>query len=70
MNDVVVIRNCPKLSARKAFKLETVIKSPEREREAHHAKLAAESAQADAGAAVPPHMSHADAASSSPSASS
>ncbi|KAK0198235.1 hypothetical protein F5146DRAFT_1018776 [Armillaria mellea] len=31
-DDVVIIRNCPPVSARKRFKLETVVKSPEAER--------------------------------------
>jgi hypothetical protein len=42
LDDEVIIRNCPKLSARKSFKLEKIIRSPEREREAHLAKLATE----------------------------
>ncbi|TFK77214.1 nucleic acid-binding protein, partial [Pluteus cervinus] len=32
-DDIVVIRNCPPVSARKRFKLERVLKSPENERE-------------------------------------
>ncbi|KAI8996216.1 hypothetical protein BD414DRAFT_533930 [Trametes punicea] len=44
MNDTVLIRNCPPISARKRFTLEKVIKSPEREREALHARQAAEAA--------------------------
>lgn len=46
LNDQVVIRNCPPISARKRFKLETVVKSPEREREEHHRRLAEEAAEA------------------------
>ena len=41
MQDTVLIRNCPPISARKRFTLEKVIKSPEREREALHARQAA-----------------------------
>ena len=44
MNDTVLIRNCTPISARKRFTLERVIKSPEREREALHARQAAEAA--------------------------
>ena len=40
----MLIRNCPPISARKRFTLEKVIKSPEREREALHARQAAEAA--------------------------
>ncbi|EKM60115.1 uncharacterized protein PHACADRAFT_251008 [Phanerochaete carnosa HHB-10118-sp] len=46
LNDQVVIRNCPPISARKRFKLETVLKSPEREREEHHRRQAEEAAAA------------------------
>ncbi|GJE87272.1 30S ribosomal protein S17, mitochondrial [Phanerochaete sordida] len=46
LNDQVVIRNCPPISARKRFKLETVLKSPEREREEHHRQLAEAAAAA------------------------
>ena len=44
MQDTVLIRNCPPISARKRFTLEKVIKSPERDREALHARQAAEAA--------------------------
>ncbi|TFK89189.1 nucleic acid-binding protein [Polyporus arcularius HHB13444] len=44
MQDTVLIRNCPPISARKRFTLEKVLKSPEREREALHARQAAEAA--------------------------
>ncbi|KAL7278827.1 hypothetical protein ACG7TL_007844 [Trametes sanguinea] len=44
MNDTVLIRNCPPISARKRFTVEKVIKSPEREREELHARQAAEAA--------------------------
>lgn len=44
LHDQVVIRNCPPISARKRFKLETILKSPEREREEHHRQLAEEAA--------------------------
>ena len=37
MGDTVLIRNCPPVSARKRFKLETIIKSPETEWEQAHA---------------------------------
>ncbi len=43
-NDTVLIRNCPRVSARKAFMVEKVLKSPEREREELHARQAAEAA--------------------------
>ncbi|KAI0743170.1 hypothetical protein C8Q80DRAFT_1273709 [Daedaleopsis nitida] len=46
-HDTVLIRNCPPISARKRFTLEKVLKSPEGEREALHARQAA-----DAGAAA------------------
>ncbi|KAK7064324.1 polyamine transporter 1 [Favolaschia claudopus] len=31
-DDIVVIRNCPPVSKRKRFRLETILQSPERER--------------------------------------
>ncbi|KZT00909.1 nucleic acid-binding protein, partial [Laetiporus sulphureus 93-53] len=37
--DMVLIRNCPPISARKRFILEEIIKSPEGEREKAHAKI-------------------------------
>ncbi|KAF7310809.1 Polyamine transporter 1 [Mycena chlorophos] len=37
--DIVVIRNCPPVSKLKRFKLETVLQSPETEREALRAKM-------------------------------
>ncbi|KAG6336123.1 hypothetical protein ID866_2961 [Astraeus odoratus] len=37
LNDRVIIRNCPPISARKRFKLEKIIHSPETERELAHA---------------------------------
>ncbi|KAF9502520.1 nucleic acid-binding protein [Pleurotus eryngii] len=37
-DDVVLIRNCPPVSASKRFKLERVLKSPEGEREKAHAQ--------------------------------
>ncbi|KAI0650990.1 hypothetical protein C8Q79DRAFT_930774 [Trametes meyenii] len=45
MRDTVLIRNCPPISARKRFTLEKVIKSPEREREALHARQNLEAQQ-------------------------
>ncbi|EIW86831.1 hypothetical protein CONPUDRAFT_95732 [Coniophora puteana RWD-64-598 SS2] len=36
LNDVVSIRNCPPISARKRFRLEKVLHSPEGERELAH----------------------------------
>ncbi|ETW77233.1 hypothetical protein HETIRDRAFT_327712, partial [Heterobasidion irregulare TC 32-1] len=39
MDDSVLIRNCPPISARKRFTLEKVVKSPEQERERAHAGL-------------------------------
>lgn len=42
MEDTVIIRNCPPVSARKRFALETIIKSPETERLERKAKKAAE----------------------------
>ncbi|TBU24219.1 nucleic acid-binding protein [Dichomitus squalens] len=44
LNDTVLIRNCPPISARKRFTLEKVLKSPERAREELHARQAAEAA--------------------------
>lgn len=38
--DTVLIRNCPPVSARKRFKLEKIIKSPETERDEMHARMA------------------------------
>lgn len=46
--DVVVIRHCRKYSATKSFKLETIIKSPEMERELKRKAAAA------AGEITPP----------------
>ncbi|KAI6031615.1 hypothetical protein PISMIDRAFT_671566 [Pisolithus microcarpus 441] len=43
LNDRVIIRNCPPISARKRFKLEKVIHSPETERELTHSVSTAES---------------------------
>ncbi|KAH9947344.1 hypothetical protein B0H21DRAFT_807493 [Amylocystis lapponica] len=40
MGDMVLIRNCPPISARKRFTLERVLKSPETERDEMHARLA------------------------------
>ena len=40
--DKVVIRNCPPISARKRFKLEKILKSPESEREHSHTQKRAE----------------------------
>ena len=37
LNDKVTIRNCPPISARKRFKLEKVLYSPETERDMAHA---------------------------------
>jgi ribosomal protein S17 len=39
-DDIVTIRNCPPISALKRFKLENIIKSPERERESTKARFA------------------------------
>ncbi|EEB99666.1 hypothetical protein MPER_00613, partial [Moniliophthora perniciosa FA553] len=41
-DDVVIIRNCPPISARKRFKLEKIVKSPETERALLRAQRAAE----------------------------
>ncbi|KAF8587490.1 nucleic acid-binding protein, partial [Ramaria rubella] len=38
MGDTVLIRNCPPISARKRFRLEQIIRSPESEWEQAHAK--------------------------------
>ncbi|KAF7320143.1 Polyamine transporter 1 [Mycena kentingensis (nom. inval.)] len=46
-DDVVVIRNCPPVSKLKRFKLETVLRSPEKEREAARAKADAKAAAGD-----------------------
>ena len=51
-SDTVLIRNCPPISARKRFTLEKVLKSPEREREALHARQAEEAARKAAAAQV------------------
>ncbi|KAG2075030.1 polyamine transporter 1 [Suillus decipiens] len=40
LNDTVLIRNCPPISARKRFKLEKVLKSPETERDLAHMQAA------------------------------
>ncbi|KAK7059072.1 hypothetical protein VNI00_001696 [Paramarasmius palmivorus] len=45
-DDVVIIRNCPPVSARKRFKVERIVKSPETERGLLRAQRAAEAAQA------------------------
>ncbi|EPQ61355.1 nucleic acid-binding protein [Gloeophyllum trabeum ATCC 11539] len=37
LDDTVLIRNCPPISARKRFMLEKILKSPETERELAHA---------------------------------
>ncbi|KAF9455038.1 hypothetical protein P691DRAFT_800046 [Macrolepiota fuliginosa MF-IS2] len=42
-DDVVLIRNCPPVSARKRFALQRVLKSPLTERELARARLAGES---------------------------
>ncbi|KAK2461668.1 hypothetical protein APHAL10511_006131 [Amanita phalloides] len=39
-DDLVIIRNCPPVSALKRFKLEKTLKSPERERELLRERLA------------------------------
>ncbi len=39
MDDLVTIRNCPPISAMKRFKLEKILKSPERERELFKARF-------------------------------
>ncbi|KAJ3816061.1 hypothetical protein EV368DRAFT_37519 [Lentinula lateritia] len=44
-DDIVIIRNCPPVSARKRFKLETVISSPETERAKMRARRAIEQAK-------------------------
>ncbi|KAK1233027.1 hypothetical protein PQX77_003830 [Marasmius sp. AFHP31] len=41
-DDVVIIRNCPPVSARKRFRLERVVKSPETERQILREQRAAE----------------------------
>ncbi|KAI6153721.1 hypothetical protein BKA82DRAFT_4093335 [Pisolithus tinctorius] len=43
LNDRVIIRNCPPISARKRFKLEKIIQSPETERELAHSASTTES---------------------------
>ncbi|KIK70864.1 hypothetical protein GYMLUDRAFT_184932 [Collybiopsis luxurians FD-317 M1] len=43
-DDIVIIRNCPPVSARKRFKLEKIINSPETERAKMRARRAAEQA--------------------------
>ncbi|KAJ7596920.1 hypothetical protein C8J56DRAFT_918657 [Mycena floridula] len=44
-DDVVIIRNCPKRSARKAFTLDTLVRSPEAERKLAREQMAAQLAQ-------------------------
>lgn len=44
-DDVVIIRNCPPVSARKRFKLERIVKSPETEREQLRARRLVEAAR-------------------------
>ncbi|KLO17854.1 nucleic acid-binding protein [Schizopora paradoxa] len=46
MEDRVVIINCPPVSARKRFALHKILKSPEAERDAKHAREAAAVAEA------------------------
>ncbi|KAF8647954.1 hypothetical protein AX16_006486 [Volvariella volvacea WC 439] len=41
-DDLVVIRNCPPISARKRFRLERILQSPETERELARAKKLAD----------------------------
>ncbi|KAI0267276.1 hypothetical protein BC834DRAFT_870583 [Gloeopeniophorella convolvens] len=41
MDDSVLIRNCPPISARKRFTLEKIVRSPETERDLAHAVAAA-----------------------------
>lgn len=43
LHDKVVIRHCPPVSARKRFKLEKVINSPETARELAHAESVSQS---------------------------
>ncbi|OAX44362.1 nucleic acid-binding protein [Rhizopogon vinicolor AM-OR11-026] len=40
LNDTALIRNCPPISARKRFKLEKILKSPETERDLAHMQVA------------------------------
>ncbi|KAG7099112.1 hypothetical protein E1B28_000985 [Marasmius oreades] len=47
-DDVVIIRNCPPISARKRFKLERIVKSPETEREKLRAQRVEEAQSQDA----------------------
>lgn len=42
IDDTVLVRNCPPISARKRFTLEKILKSPETERDEMHARMAAE----------------------------
>ncbi|EPS95808.1 hypothetical protein FOMPIDRAFT_1101779, partial [Fomitopsis schrenkii] len=42
--DLVLIRNCPPISARKRFTLEQILRSPEREREQAHRQAAEKAA--------------------------
>ena len=43
LHDKVLIRNCPPISARKRFKLERIINSPETVRELAHTELVTQS---------------------------
>ncbi|KAF9076160.1 hypothetical protein BDP27DRAFT_1210940 [Rhodocollybia butyracea] len=52
-DDIVIIRNCPPVSARKRFKLETIIESPETER-AKMRMRRAEQAKASSATSVSP----------------
>lgn len=45
MEDKVIIINCPPVSARKRFALHKILKSPDAERDAKHAREAAAAAE-------------------------
>ncbi|KAJ3803365.1 hypothetical protein GGU11DRAFT_739807 [Lentinula aff. detonsa] len=53
-DDIVIIRNCPPVSARKRFKLETIISSPETERAKMRAQRAVGQAKATTSTNVSP----------------
>ncbi|KAJ4485996.1 hypothetical protein J3R30DRAFT_3282183 [Lentinula aciculospora] len=53
-DDTVIIRNCPPISAKKRFKLETIISSPETERARMRARRTTEQAKVTSATNVSP----------------
>ena len=62
LDDTVLIRNCPPISARKRFTLEQIIKSPSTERDLMHERMRARALQgethseAQADLSIPPEV--------------